>query len=95
MDSEGKLNKKIEDLEADYDELKEKYDGTALELDDLKGCIIQEHTNDFQKGLRQTTFFYQDVDTAIQDLTLTRMLLMGSLLMKTRVARTGKQRRKR
>jgi len=34
LDSEGKLNKKIEDLEADYDELKEKYDGVTVELDD-------------------------------------------------------------
>jgi len=64
LDSEGKLNKKIEDLEADYDELKEKYDGVVGELDDLKGCIIQEHINGFQKGLRQAAFFHQDVDTA-------------------------------
>jgi len=62
LDSKGKLNKRIEDLEADYDELKEKHDGAAVELDDLKGCIIQEHINGFQKGLRQASFFYQDVD---------------------------------
>ena len=64
LDSEGKLNKKIEDLEADYDELKEKYDGDVGELDDLKGCIIQEHINGFQKGLRKAAFFHQDVDAA-------------------------------
>jgi len=64
LDSEGKLNKKIEDLEADYDDLKEKYDGVAVEFDDLKGCIIEEHINGFQKGLRQAAFFYQDVDAA-------------------------------
>ena len=64
LDSEGKLNKRIADLEADYDELKEKYEGAEGELDDLKGCIIQEHINGFQKRLRQATFFHQDVDAA-------------------------------
>jgi len=42
--------------------VKEKYDGLEVELEDLKSCVIQEHINDFQKGLRQTTFFYKDVD---------------------------------
>jgi len=32
LDSEGKLNKRIADLEADYDELKEKYDGVEGSL---------------------------------------------------------------
>ena len=58
LDSEGKLNKRISDLEADYDEMKEKYDGVEGELDELKGCIIKEHINGFQKGLRQATFFH-------------------------------------
>ena len=58
MDSERKLNKKIEDLEANYDELKDKYDGVVGELDDLKNCIIQEHINGFEKGLRQAAFFH-------------------------------------
>jgi len=58
------LKKKIEDLEADYDKLKEKYDGAVGELDDLKNCIIQEPIHDFQKGLRQAAFFHQDVDAA-------------------------------
>ena len=57
LHSQGKLNKRIADLEADYDDLKEKYEGTEVELDDLKGCIIQEHINGFQKGLRQAAFF--------------------------------------
>jgi len=35
-----------------------------VELDDLKGCIIQDHINGFQKGLRQTTFSYHDIDVA-------------------------------
>jgi len=64
LDSGGKLNKRIADLEADYDDMKEKYEGAEVELDDLKGCIIREHINGFQKGLRQTTFFYKDVDAA-------------------------------
>jgi len=64
LDSERKLNKNIEDLEADYDELKDKYDGVVGELDDLKNCIIQEHINDFEKGLRQAAFFHQEVDAA-------------------------------
>jgi len=58
LDSERKLNKKIEDLEANYDELKDKYDGVVGELDDLKNCIIQEHINGFEKGLRQAAFFH-------------------------------------
>ena len=62
MDSEGKLNKRIGELEEDYDELKDKYDGAVGELDDLKNCIIQEHINDFEKGLRQEAFFHQEVD---------------------------------
>ena len=45
MDLEGKFNKKIADLKADYDDLKEKYEGAKVELDDLKGCIIREHIN--------------------------------------------------
>ena len=64
LDSEGKSNKNIEELEEDYDELKDKYDGAMGELDDLKNCIIQEHINDFEKGLRQAAFFHQEVDIA-------------------------------
>jgi len=45
LDSEGKLNKRIANLEADYDDLKEKYEGVEVTLDDLKGCIIREHIN--------------------------------------------------
>ena len=52
LDSEKKLNEKINDLENDYDELKEKHDGLESELEDLKGHIIQEHINSFHKGLR-------------------------------------------
>ena len=35
-----------------------------MELEDLKGCIIQEHINGFQKGVRHATFFCQDIDAA-------------------------------
>jgi len=62
LDSEEKLKGRITDLEADYDELKEKHDGLEVELDDLKSCVIKEHINGFQKGLRQPAFFYKDVD---------------------------------
>jgi len=40
LDSETKHNGRIADLEADYDELKEKYEGMEVELEDLEGCII-------------------------------------------------------
>jgi len=62
LDSKTKLNGRIMDLEADYDELKEKYEGVEVELEDLKGCIIQEHINKFQKGVRQAAFFCQDIN---------------------------------
>jgi len=53
LKSEKKLKGNIVDLEANYDELKEKHKGLEAELEDLKDCIIQEHINGFQKGLRQ------------------------------------------
>jgi len=80
LDSEGKLNKRITDLEADYDDLKEKYEGVEIELDDLKGCIIQEHINGFQKGLRQATFFYKDVDAADSKFDVNKDVVDGQLV---------------
>ena len=80
LDSERKLNKKIEDLEADYDELNDKYDGTVGELDDLKNCIIQEHINGFQKGLRQTAFFHQEVDAADSKFDVNKDVVDGKLI---------------
>jgi len=47
LDSEEKLKGRIADLEADYDEVKEKYDGLEVEMEDLKSYVIQEHINDF------------------------------------------------
>jgi len=52
LDSKDKFKVKIADLEADYEELKEKHEGLEVELEDLKGCIIQEHINGFLKGMR-------------------------------------------
>jgi len=80
LDTEGKLNKKIEDSEADYDELKEKYDGVVGELDDLKNCIIQEHINSFEKGLRQAAFFHQDVDAADSKFDVNKDVVDGKLV---------------
>jgi len=57
LDFEEKLKDRIADLEADYDGIKEKHDGLEGELEDLKSCIIQEHINGFQKGVRQASFF--------------------------------------
>jgi len=80
LDSEGKLNKKIEDLEANYDELKDKYDGVVGELDDLKNCIIQEHINGFEKGLRQAAFFHQDVNAADSKFDVNKDVVDGKLI---------------
>jgi len=57
LDSEEKWKGRIVELEADYDEIKEKHDGMEGELEDLKRCIIQEHINGFQKGVQQASFF--------------------------------------
>ncbi|QCD82977.1 hypothetical protein DEO72_LG2g3319 [Vigna unguiculata] len=80
LDSEGKLNKKIEELEEDYDELKDKYDGAIGELDDLKNCIIQEHINGFEKGLRQAAFFHQEVDIADSKSDVNKDVVDGKLV---------------
>jgi len=62
LDLEEKLKGRIVDLEADYGLMKEKHDGLEVEMEDLKSCIIHEHINGFQKGLRQAAFFYENVD---------------------------------
>ena len=80
LDSDSKHNKRIADLEGDYDELKEKYEGTEVELDDLKGCIIQEHINGFQKGFRQAAFFWQDVDAADTRFDVNKNVVDGQLV---------------
>jgi len=76
------LKGRIANLEADYDELKEKHDSLEVELDDLKGCIIQEHINGFQKGLWQTTFFYKDVDVSDIRFDVNKDVIDGQLVDK-------------
>ena len=80
LDLEKKLNKRIGELEEDYEELKEKYDGVVGELDDLKNCIIQEHINNFEKGLRQTAFFHQDVDIIDSKFDVNKDVVDGKLV---------------
>jgi len=80
LDSEEKLNKRIGELEEDYDDLKEKYDGAVGKLDDLKNSIIQEHINDFEKGLRQAAFFHREVDVTDVNFDVNKDVIDGRLV---------------
>jgi len=80
LDSEEKLNKRIGELEDDYDDLKDKYDGAVGELDDLKNSIIQKHINGFEKGLRQAAFFHQDVDITDSRFDVNKDVIDGKLV---------------
>ena len=80
LDSEEKLNKRIGELEEDYDDLKDKYDGVVGELDYLKSSIIQEHINGFEKGLRQAAFFHQDVDITDSKFDVNKDVVDGKLV---------------
>jgi len=80
LDSEEKLNKRIGELEEDYDDLKDKYDGAVGELDDLKNSVIQEHINGFEKGLRQAAFFYKDVDALDSRFDVNKDVVGGKLV---------------
>jgi len=80
LDSEEKLNKRIGELEEDYEDLKDKYDGAVEELDDLKNSVIQEHINGFEKGLRQAAFFYQDVDALDSRFDIDKDVVGGKLV---------------
>jgi len=80
LDSEEKFKAKVANLEADYDELKEKHKGLEVELENLKGCIIQEHINGFQKGLRQAPFFCKDVDVADPRFYVNKDVVDGQLV---------------
>jgi len=80
LDSEEKLNKRIGELEEDYDDLKDKYDGVVGELDDLKNCIIQEHINGFEKGLHQASFFHQEVDITDSKFDVNKDAIDGKLV---------------
>jgi len=76
------LKGRIADLEADYDELKEKQEGLEVELEDLKGCIIQEHINGFQKGVRQAAFFFKDIDQSDSRFDVNKDVVDGQLIRK-------------
>jgi len=80
LDSEEKLHKRIGELEEDYEDLKDKYDGAVGELDYLKNRIIQEHINGFEKGLRQTAFFHQDVDVMDSKFDVNKDVVGGKLV---------------
>jgi len=49
-------------------------------LEGLKGCIIQEHVNSFQKGLRQATFFCKDVDVLDSRFDVNKDVVDGQLI---------------
>jgi len=80
LDSEDKLNKRIGELEEDYEDLKDKYDGAVGELDDLKNSVIQEHINGFEKGLRQAAFFHPDVDVSDSRFDVDKDVVDGKLV---------------
>ena len=80
LDSEDKLNKRIGELEEDYEDLRDKYDGVVGKLDDLKNIIIQEHINGFEKGLRQAAFFHPDVDVTDSRFDVDKDIVDGKLV---------------
>jgi len=80
LDSEKKMKEKIEDLEANNDELKEKYQRIESELEDLKDYIVQEHINGFHKGLRQAALFYKEVDATDPRYDVYKDVFKGRLL---------------
>jgi len=80
LDSEDKLNKRIRELEEDYEDLKDKYDEAVGELDDLKNIVIQEHINGFEKGLRQAAFFHPDVDVSDSRFDVDKDIVDGKLV---------------
>ncbi|QCE03251.1 hypothetical protein DEO72_LG8g1275 [Vigna unguiculata] len=49
-------------------------------LEDLKGCIIQEHTNGFQNGVRQAAFFCQDIDATDTIFDVNKDVVDGQLV---------------
>jgi len=80
LDSEDKLNKRIGELEEDYEDLKDKYDGAVGELDDLKNSVIQEQINGFEKGLRQAAFFHPNVDVSDSRFDVDKDIVDGKLV---------------
>ena len=51
-----------------------------MELEDLKGCIIQEHINSFQKCLRQAAFFYKAIDAFDARFDVNKDVIDGELV---------------
>ena len=49
-------------------------------MKDLKGCIIQDQINGFQKGLRQATFFYKDLDASDSRFNVNKDVVDGQLI---------------
>jgi len=80
LDSEKNMNGRINDLEADNEVLKEKYVSLESELEDLKGHIIQEHINGFNKGLRQATFFCKVVEPTNSKYDVNKDIFYGRLV---------------
>jgi len=76
------MNEKIKNLAEDNEELREKYVGIESELEDLKSHIIQEHINNFNKGLRHAAFFCKELDVVDPSTMLRRMSSMAVWWMK-------------
>jgi len=89
LDSEEKLNKRIGEMEEDYEDLKDKYDGAVGELDDLKNSVIQEHINGFEKGLRQAAFFYKNVDALDSRFDVDKDVVDGKLVREDEEGEVG------
>ncbi|XP_027936205.1 actin-related protein 5-like [Vigna unguiculata] len=69
LDSEDKLNKRIRELEEDYEDLKDKYDGAVGELDDLKNSAA---------------FFHPDVDVSDSRFDVDKDVVDGRLVREDR-----------
>jgi len=54
-----------------------------------------QHINGFEKGLRQATFFHQEVDAADSKFDVNKDVVDGSLSRRIRVVRTRRQRKSR
>jgi len=89
-DSEGKLNKRIADLEVDYDKLKEKYEGVEGELDDLRVVSSESTSTGSRKDCGKRPSFTRMLMQLIQGLMLIKMWWMASLLTRPRVVQREK-----
>jgi len=94
LDSEEKLKGQIADLEADYDDIKEKHDRLEGQLEDLKTCIIQEHINGFQKGVRKSSSFYENVDVSDVRFDVNKDVCDGVLIDEAESSPKGEEEKK-